>query len=96
MNSMDDTSLQLIVYTNSQIRCPYCVAAKKALTDGNYRFEERDIANPEIKSELLRKRPSVRTVPQIFLINDTYIGGCDDLLSLIRQDRLDTIIDLNS
>lgn len=89
-------SPQFIVYTNSAIRCPYCIRAKQALTEHSYLFEERDIADPTIKNELLEKRPSARTVPQIFLMNDTHIGGCDDLLRLIDQDKLDILIELNT
>jgi glutaredoxin 3 len=94
MNSMDETRPQLIVYTNSRIRCPYCIRAKNVLTERSYTFEERDIADPVVLAELHQKRPTARTVPQIFLANDTYIGGCDDLLATLST--LDTLIELNS
>jgi glutaredoxin 3 len=87
-------SPQLIVYTNSRIHCPYCIRAKNVLSERSYTFEERDIADPVILEELLKKRPTAKTVPQIFLINDTYIGGCDDLLAMI--DTLNVLIELNS
>lgn len=84
----------LVVYTNSAIACPYCVRAKNLLTTKGYPFEERDVADPAIMAGLKAKRPTARTVPQIFLMNDYYIGGCDDLMKLIGQ--LDTLIELNS
>lgn len=85
----------IVIYTNSAIHCPYCIRAKQALTDLNYVFEERDIVDPAIRDELLAVRPSARTVPQIF-ITDYHIGGCDDLLFLIKEDRLAIIVELNS
>lgn len=84
---------QLIVYTNSNIRCPYCIRAKKALTEQHYTFVERDIANPVIKAELMERRSNARTVPQIFLSDGTYVGGCDDLLALIPEG-LDAMLEM--
>lgn len=86
--------LKFIVYTKSTIACPYCARAKQFLTDRGYGFIERDIAEPETMAELLKKRPTARTVPQIFLMNDYHIGGCDDLMRL--QYEIDTLIELNS
>ena len=89
--------VQLIVYTNSNIRCPYCIRAKAALTERSYTFEERDIADPVIKQELLTRRPTARTVPQIFVASDgTHIGGCDELLGLIREDGLNLLLDMSA
>lgn len=88
---------QLIVYTNSNIRCPYCIRAKAALNENSYTFEERDIANPVIKAELLARRPSARTVPQIFVAADgTHIGGCDELVGLIKEDGLDLLLEMSA
>ena len=93
MISMDERA-QLIVYTNSRIRCPFCIRAKSILTERSHTFEERDIADPVVLTELLEKRPTAKTVPQIFLANDTYIGGCEDLITMI--DKLDLLIELNT
>jgi glutaredoxin 3 len=87
--------MPLTIYTNSAISCPYCVRAKDALTQGGYQFDERDIADPEILAELRQKRPSAKTVPQIFVSNGYHIGGCDDLIALMQKSRLDVLIELN-
>lgn len=87
---------QFLIYTDSRYRCPYCLKAKYALTSNSYTFEERDIADPIIRDELLAKRSTAHTVPQIFLASgDVHIGGCDDLLRLIREDSLDIMIEMN-
>lgn len=96
VSDISENMTQFIIYTNSTFLCPYCIRAKQAFTDHNYSFEERDIASPPVKAELLASRPSARTVPQIFLANGYYIGGCDDLVTLIEQGRLDIIIDANT
>lgn len=96
----DTPSPKLTIYTNSNIQCPYCIRAKQALLGGSYVFEERDIADPVVKAELMEKRPTARTVPQIFLIDGTHLGGCEDLLILMEkkdgQSTLDLMIDLVS
>ncbi|BDI16634.1 hypothetical protein ANSO36C_24360 [Nostoc cf. commune SO-36] len=33
-----------------------------------------------------------RTVPQIFIINNQHIGGCDDLYQLDTQSQLDPLL----
>jgi len=93
MIEMDECP-QLIVYTNSNIRCPYCIRAKNILIEQSYTFEERDIADTLVLAELLEKRPTAKTVPQIFLANDTYIGGYEDLIAIIN--KLDLLIELNT
>lgn len=89
-----DESIQFIVYTNSKIRCPYCIRAKSVLTENNYTFEERDISDPIVKDELLTRRPTVKTIPQIFLTNDTYIGGCDELTAMVKTGELALLLEI--
>jgi glutaredoxin 3 len=85
-----------IVYTNSGILCPYCDRAKRTLAEHGYKFEERDVLDPAVRAELKVRRPTARTVPQIFLENDYYIGGCDDLLLHVKNDTLDLLIEANT
>ena len=72
--------------------CPYCVRAKALLDGKGVDYEEYDIAlgGPK-KSEMLERVPGARTVPQI-LINDTPIGGSDDLRALENQGKLDALL----
>ncbi len=84
----------IVVYTNSNIDCPYCVLAKTLLFEHAIDYEERDIADPVIKAELLKRRPTARTVPQIF-IGEHHVGGCDDLITLMNgRGGLELLIEL--
>lgn len=86
---------ELVVYTTSAFRCPYCVQIKQVLTDNGYYYEERDIADPAIRAELQQKRPAVRTVPQIFLHDDSYVGDCTETVLMIENGKLDLLIDMS-
>ncbi len=85
MNSMMTTA-QFIVYTTSAFSCPYCIRAKHALEENNLTYEERDIAVVTVKAELLQRLPTVRTIPQIFTSTGEHIGGCDELLTLLKGE----------
>jgi glutaredoxin 3 len=74
--------------------CPYCVRAK-ALFDGKgVAYSEYDITlgGPK-RTEMLARAPGASTVPQIF-INDTAMGGSDDVHALDRAGKLDPLLGL--
>jgi glutaredoxin 3 len=71
--------------------CPYCVRARDLLDDKGVAY--KDIAvdnNPQLRGEMIT-RSGQNTVPQIW-IGEQHIGGCDDLMSLERQGRLDELL----
>ena len=73
--------------------CPYCTKAKQLLEQLNVDFVEIDLtAEPAKFDELLERRPSARTVPQIF-INNQGIGGCDDLYALFDSGQLKPMLE---
>lgn len=78
------------IYT--KFLCPYCSRAKALLADKGVPFEEYDISTggPQ-REEMLQRAGGRVTVPQIF-IDGQHIGGCDDLLALERQGRLDPLL----
>jgi glutaredoxin 3 len=77
---------QNIIY--SKPTCPYCVRAKALLTQLNIPFTEVQIQNkPALREEMISKAGHY-TVPQIFL-NDTHIGGCDDLYAMHKLGKLE-------
>jgi glutaredoxin 3 len=43
------------------------------------------------RAEMRARAPGATTVPQIF-IDDTAIGGCDDLYALDRAGKLDPML----
>jgi len=82
--------VKVIVYSKDY--CPYCVKAKNLLAKKGVAFDEIDITHDPIKQEeMLAKAEGRRTVPQIF-INDTPIGGYDDLHALDTAGKLDPLL----
>jgi glutaredoxin 3 len=78
--------------------CPYCVRAKKLLTQLNIPYEEYIISagmgeqKPApnqyyvTRDHLLERLPTARTVPQIW-IDGAHVGGCDDLEAAVKEGK---------
>ncbi len=78
------------IYT--KFACSYCVRAKQLLDSKGVPYTEYDITMGGAKrDEMLARVPGAQTVPQI-LINDTPIGGSDDLRALENQGKLDALL----
>jgi len=72
--------------------CPYCIAAKRLLTQKGAAFEEIDVAgDPEGRRAMSARAGGRTTVPQIF-IDGRHIGGCDDLHALDAAGGLDPLL----
>lgn len=71
--------------------CPFCVRAKRLLTEKGVVFTDIDISGSgELRQEMIQ-RSGQRTVPQIW-IGERHIGGCDDLYALERKGQLDSLL----
>lgn len=82
---------RIAIYTKDY--CPYCTKAKVLLDQLGMAYDEIDLSKtPDKMAELTARRPSARTVPQIF-IGDEGIGGCDDLYALHAEGRLVGMVD---
>lgn len=81
---------EIEIYT--QPWCPYCARAVGLLTKKGVTFREIDApgGSPE-RAEATRRAGGRTTVPQIF-IDGQHIGGCDELLALERQGKLDPLL----
>jgi len=80
----------VVIYTKAY--CPYCVRAKALLNHKNIEFVEFDIGQqPELRNEMIDKANGSYTVPQIF-VGEQHIGGCDDMMSLEAQGKLDKLL----
>jgi glutaredoxin 3 len=79
----------IVVYTKKD--CPYCVMAKELLNARGKTFSEIRIDLDESKREEMIRLSQRRTVPQIF-INDQSIGGYDDLAALAKSGKLDELL----
>ena len=72
--------------------CPFCIRAKKLLTNKKVEFNEIDLSeNPDKFEEMLSKSDGARTVPQIF-VNGEHIGDCDHIHDLDQKGELDKIL----
>ena len=78
------------IYTRAM--CPYCSRAVSLLKDKKVQFEQIDAGmNAEKKAEMIQRANGARTFPQIF-VGDTHIGGCDEMMALDRQGKLDAML----
>ena len=72
--------------------CGFCHMAKRVLTAKGFSFTEVNItAQPEKRAEMIQRAKGGSTVPQIF-IGGKHVGGCDDLMTLDRQGKLDGLL----
>ncbi len=83
-------SANVEIYTWSS--CPFCLRAKALLTEKEIPFTEYSIDGDEQAREQMAERANgKRSLPQIF-INDSSIGGCDELYALEKEGKLDSIL----
>ena len=72
--------------------CPYCWRAKMLLESKGVEFTEISVDfGGADKVRMIERAGGRTTMPQIF-VGDTHVGGCDDLIALERQGRLDELI----
>ena len=72
--------------------CPYCIRAQRLLDAKGVKRNEYhvDQGGPK-KAEMVQRTSGRTTVPQIF-IGGRHIGGCDDLMALDREGKLDQLL----
>lgn len=72
--------------------CPYCVRAEQLLKrKGVQQIEKIRIDLQPERSEEMIRRTGRRTVPQIY-INETHVGGYDDMAALDQDGGLDPLL----
>lgn len=72
--------------------CGFCHAAKRLLDSKGVTYEETDVsADRGLRSAMMDRANGGYTVPQIF-IDDSHIGGCDELYGLERAGKLDPLL----
>ena len=71
--------------------CPFCVRAKSLLKGMKLDFEEINLTGKYDELRALKERTGFMTVPQIF-INDTLIGGFQELSSLKSSGELERML----
>ncbi|MFN3710771.1 glutaredoxin 3 [Alishewanella sp. HH-ZS] len=80
----------VVIYTKAY--CPYCVRAVGLLREKQVAYQEIRIdLHPERRDEMISRANGRTTVPQIF-IGEQHIGGCDDMVALDNQGKLDSLL----
>lgn len=75
----------------SMPNCGYCSAARRLLAAKGVEFEDIDIRQqPGLRQEM-EQLSGGQTVPQIF-INDSPVGGYDDIAALDVNGELDKLL----
>ena len=81
---------RIVLYTTPY--CGYCRAAKLLLGKKGVTFTEIDVSEDmERRREMIERGLGRCTVPQIF-INNTHVGGYDELAALERAAKLDALL----
>ncbi len=75
----------------SSMSCPFCVMAKQLLDRKGVDYTEIRVDLDPTKRQEMMKKSRQRTVPQIF-INDESIGGYTDLVAINNSQRLDSLL----
>lgn len=80
----------ITIYTRKL--CGFCTAAKRLLDRKGAAYVEHDATfDPALKREMIQRANGQSTFPQIF-IDETHVGGCDDLMALERAGKLDPML----
>lgn len=87
---MEGLLAKVEIYT--KMTCGFCVRAKRLLEMKKVPYDEIavDFGGPT-KAEMVERAGGRMTVPQIF-INGRHVGGCDDLMALEMQGKLDELL----
>ena len=72
--------------------CGFCFRAKRLLDSKRIEYEEHEVVygGPE-KEKMIQRSGGRTTVPQIF-IDGRHIGGCDELMALEGEGKLDELL----
>ena len=71
--------------------CPYCLRAKRLLKSKGVAYDEICVdGRADLRADMAA-RAGRNSVPQIW-IDDTHVGGCDDLHELEWRGELDALL----
>jgi glutaredoxin 3 len=71
--------------------CGFCIRAKRLLDMKKVNYEEYSVDLGGAKKAEMVQRAGRTTVPQIF-VEGRHIGGCDELMALEQQGKLDELL----
>ena len=87
---MEPELAKVEIYT--KMTCGFCIRAKRLLEMKRVEFQEYpvDYGGPQ-REEMIQRAGGRMTVPQIF-IDGRHVGGCDELMALEYQGKLDELL----
>lgn len=91
MTSANSTPAKVILYSKDP--CPYCVNAKRLLSNKGVSYEEIDLTDKPDEMQRIKNQFGWKTVP-IIVINGKLIGGYTDMKSLDEEGKLDALLGL--
>ncbi|UQB42541.1 glutaredoxin 3 [Thiomicrospira microaerophila] len=80
---------EIIVYLNKT--CPYCTRAKSLLDRRGLAFQAIDVTGSDALWREMEQRSGRSTIPQVF-INNTHVGGFDELNAADKSGKLDKLL----
>lgn len=80
---------KVTIYTKPY--CPYCIRAVDLLEQKGVPYLEIEAAFDAEKRQEMIQRSGRMTFPQIF-VGERHIGGCDDMMALEREGKLDPLL----
>ncbi|AXK73634.1 glutaredoxin 3 [Lysobacter sp. TY2-98] len=84
------SSANIVIYSTAV--CPYCVAAKNFLQSKGQTWTEVRIDMDPAERQKMVATTGRTSVPQIF-INETHVGGYDDMIALHRKGGLEPLLE---
>ena len=85
-----ETMAHVTIYTRPF--CGYCARALGVLAAKDADFTEVEAGmDPALRKEMMDRSGGRATFPQIF-VGDRHIGGCDEMLALDREGKLDALL----
>lgn len=82
--------VDILIYSSAF--CPYCVAAKNFLKARGLEWRELRIDTDAEARQAMMSKTQRTSVPQIF-INDTHVGGFDDMVALDRAGKFQALLE---
>lgn len=79
----------VIIYTRNG--CPYCTRALSLLSSKGVDVQEFNASSDPAYRQEMMDRSGRNTFPQVF-VNGQHLGGCDDIVALDRQGKLDPLL----
>ena len=79
----------IVIYTRPF--CGFCAQALGLLREKGLEFTEIEAGFDPAKRKEMMDRSGRATFPQIF-VGDRHIGGCDEMMALDREGKLDPLL----